>query len=258
MLLMQSIFIAAITFLGKADYWLGTAMIERPIVLGPLVGLALGNVQKGVSIGLTLELIFMGMQAIGASIPPDMVVGGVLGTAFAISSGTGTETAIAIAFPAAVLSAFIVNFFYGVIIPIMARQADKGASEDNYKKIEQVHIFSGFLFDLVFAILAGFAFYAGNAVVQSILNAIPKSIITGIQVAAGILPALGFALLIQMIATKRVIVYFFAGFLLVAYLNIPIIGVVAFAIALLGIMFSFGDFIPQNNNLEGEIKNDDF
>ena len=65
------------------------------------------------------------MQAIGASIPPDMIVGSVLGTAFAITTGKGMETAITIAMPAAILSAFVVNLFYGVITPIMAKAADR-------------------------------------------------------------------------------------------------------------------------------------
>ena len=50
-----------------------------------------------------------------------MIVGSVLGTAFAITTGKGMETAITIAMPAAILSAFVVNLFYGVITPIMAK-----------------------------------------------------------------------------------------------------------------------------------------
>ena len=89
----QAFLIALIIFVGKADYFVGTAMLGRPLVLGMLVGIALGDVSQGVIIGFQLELVFMGMQAIGASIPPDMIVGSVLGTAFAISTGNGIDTA---------------------------------------------------------------------------------------------------------------------------------------------------------------------
>ena len=74
----QAFLIALIIFVGKADYFVGTAMLGRPLVLGMLVGIALGDVSQGVIIGFQLELVFMGMQAIGASIPPDMIVGSVL------------------------------------------------------------------------------------------------------------------------------------------------------------------------------------
>lgn len=253
----QTLWIAIITFIGKADYWVGTAMLGRPIVLGPLVGLALGDLSEGIKIGLSLELIFMGMQAVGASIPPDMIVGGVLGTAFAIISEKGPESAIAIALPASVLSAFIVNFFYGVITPIMARWSDKAAQEGNYKKIEHIHIWNGFLFDLVFAVIAGIAFYVGGSAVESFLKMIPKTIMDGLQVAVGILPALGFALLLQMIASKKVVVYFFAGFILAAYSNISIIGVVAIALVLLAIFYSLSSFLPKNVVMESG-DDDDF
>lgn len=250
-MLLQACMIGLITFIGKADYWIGTAMVGRPLVLGALVGIALGDMSLGVQIGLSLELIFMGMQAIGASIPPDMIVGSVLGTAFAITSGSGTETAITIAFPAAVLSAFVVNFFYGVLTPLMARWADKSAVEGNAKGIELVHITNGFLFDLIFAIIAGFAFYAGGPAVESILNAIPESIITGLSVAVGMMPALGFALLLDMIVSKKTAVFFFAGFLLSAYFELPVLGVVAFSLVLLAIMYAYSETFGQPETAGG-------
>ena len=95
--MIQALLVGLIVFIGKADYFVGTANLGRPLVLGALVGIALGDVKTGVMLGFELELVFMGMQAIGASIPPDMIVGSVLGTAFAISTGSGVETAITIA-----------------------------------------------------------------------------------------------------------------------------------------------------------------
>ena len=64
---LQAFLIGLIVFVGKADYFVGTAMLGRPLVLGALVGLALGDVSTGVMIGFQLELVFMGMQAIGDS-----------------------------------------------------------------------------------------------------------------------------------------------------------------------------------------------
>ena len=122
----------------------------------------------------------MGMQAIGASIPPDMIVGSVLGTAFAITTGKGMETAITIAMPAAILSAFVVNLFYGVITPIMAKAADRFAEEGKYKKIEGVFLSNGFLFDLTFAVIAFGAFLFGGDSVTAVVNAIPGWLTTGI------------------------------------------------------------------------------
>ena len=196
------------------------------------------------------------MQAIGASIPPDMIVGSVLGTAFAITTGKGMETAITIAMPAAILSAFVVNLFYGVITPIMAKAADRFAEEGKYMKIEGVFLSNGFLFDLTFAVIAFGAFLFGGDSVTAVVNAIPGWLTTGIGIAAGILPALGFAQLINMIMNKKVAVFFLLGFLLSAYMGISTVGIVCFSVVIVGILLIVKDFVPNQPALQGGMDDD--
>ena len=240
----QAFLIGLIVFIGKADYFVGTAMLGRPIVLGALVGLALGDAATGTIIGFSLELVFMGMQAIGASIPPDMIVGSVLGTAFAITTGNGIDTAVTIAMPAAVLSAFIVNLFYGVITPIMARSADRFAEDDNDRGITMIFLANGFIFDVTFAVIAFVA-------------AIPAWLTTGIAIATGILPAVGFAQLITMIASKETAVFLLLGFLLAAYLGVPTLGIVCFALVIVGVLYMAHIFIPKDSQIVAAEVDDD-
>ena len=254
---LQAFLIGLIVFVGKADYFVGTAMLGRPLVLGALVGLALGDVPTGVMIGFQLELVFMGMQAIGASIPPDMIVGSVLGTAFAITTGNGIDTAVTIAMPAAVLSAFVVNLFYGAITPIMARSADKFAAEDNDKGISAIFLANGFLFDVTFGVIGFVAFMFGGDAVSALVNSIPAWLTTGITIATGILPALGFAQLVTMIVSKETAVFLLLGFLLAAYLGVPVLGIVCFAVVLVGVLMMAHIFIPsQGSALETEVDDD--
>ena len=245
--------------MGKADYFVGTAMLGRPLVLGMLVGIALGDVSQGVIIGFQLELVFMGMQAIGASIPPDMIVGSVLGTAFAISTGNGIDTAVTIAMPAAILSAFVVNLFYGVITPLMARTADKFAAEDNDKGISAVFLANGFLFDVTFGVIGFVAFMFGGDAVSAFVASIPAWLTAGITIATGILPALGFAQLVTMIASKETAVFLLLGFVLAAYLGVPVLGIVCFAVVIVGILFMAHIFMPSQGSAlmtEGEDDNE--
>lgn len=81
MTIVHALLLGALAFIGKLDLATGTSMISRPIVLGPLVGLVLGNFEAGVKIGATLELAFLGQYSVGAYIPPNVIVGGILGTA---------------------------------------------------------------------------------------------------------------------------------------------------------------------------------
>ena len=108
-MIVQAILIGLIAAWGSLDYAFGTLYTFRPIVLGPLVGLVLGDVKTGVEIGASLELLFMGAISVGAYIPPDVNIGGVLATAFAISMGKGVDAAVALAMPIAVISLGIGN-----------------------------------------------------------------------------------------------------------------------------------------------------
>ena len=77
-MLTSAILVAVIMFLVKtADHTLGQPLIERPLICGALVGLALGDLQQGIIIGATLELIFLGTITIGGSVPADLAVGSV-------------------------------------------------------------------------------------------------------------------------------------------------------------------------------------
>ena len=58
------ILITLIAFIGYSEDFLGTTLISRPIVLGPLVGLILGHFTTGVITGATLELVFIGVMSI--------------------------------------------------------------------------------------------------------------------------------------------------------------------------------------------------
>lgn len=77
-------------------------------------------------------------------------------------------------------------------------------------------------------------------------------------VASGMLAAVGFALLLKMMWTKKLAVYFFIGFMMTTYLNLPLM-----AVAVLGILYVIVLYfeIPRNvavqkNAEEEELFND--
>ena len=81
----QTLMIFVVAVLGYLNSYLASAMICRPMVMGTLVGLVLGDLQTGVMVGATLELVWLGAMAIGASNPPDMISGSIIGTAYVIA-----------------------------------------------------------------------------------------------------------------------------------------------------------------------------
>lgn len=76
-MLVQAILVGLVGAFGCLDYQLGTLYAFRPIVLCPLVGLVLGDLQTGLAVGASLELLFMGSISIGAYVPPNETVGGI-------------------------------------------------------------------------------------------------------------------------------------------------------------------------------------
>ena len=99
-------------------------MLSRPLVTCTLAGLVMGDITQGIIIGATLELAFVGSFSIGASIPPEIISGSVLGTAFAIGAGKSTEIALALGIPIASLVLLVKNLCFLFILPYFVHQAD--------------------------------------------------------------------------------------------------------------------------------------
>jgi fructoselysine and glucoselysine-specific PTS system IIC component len=233
----STVWIFLIACFGYSDYFTGKSMQTRPLVLGPLVGLALGDFQQGIIIGATMELAMMGAVGIGAALPPEVVSGGILGTAFAIIGHKDAGMAIALGLPIAMLVMLLRNLLFVAIDPIFAKKADIYAEKGDTAGVSRMHWFGGILgMYLPLAILVAISFRLGGGVMQQVLNLIPQFIQTGLSISAGILPALGFAILLRMILNKEIVGYLIIGFVLTAYLKLPVIGVALLAVGILAIL----------------------
>ena len=228
---MQALLVGLVAFVGFLECGIGNSMIQRPIVMGPLVGLVLGDLTMGLQVGATLELAFMGTQAIGSALPPEITAGGILGTAFAITSGAGVEAAIALCLPIASLALIVKNLYYVVVRGWMLHMSDTCAAAGDEAGVARWHWISFLSYVVVMSVICGAAFAVGGPAVEAVLAVIPDFVQDGLTVASGILPALGFAQLASMLFNKDVAPYFFVGFLISAYLGVPVLGV-----ALLGVL----------------------
>lgn len=205
-MLVQAILIGLIAMFVTFEWMFGTNLGSRPIITGMLVGLVMGDLKTGIILGATLEMVFIGSITLGAAVPPDVITGGILGAAFAISTGKGADVALALAFPIATLYLVVDNVLtLGIIL-------------------------GGFVVkSLPRGIICAVAFYLGTPVMNRVLEAIPAFVQNGLVAAAGFIPALGIALLAQMILSKKTMVYFILGFALAAYLKIPMLGIAMMA-----------------------------
>lgn len=226
----------------------GDCQLERPLVIGPIVGLVLGDVQSGLIIGANLELVFMGAQAIGGSVPSNVAIASSLGTAAAIYSGTGLEGAMVVAIPVAVVASTFETFakaFSAFFVHIADNYAEKG----NYKGIcAMVHLGNLFHFSAYF-IPTFLGLFFGVEYVTALMNAIPTNVMNGISTVGALLPALGFGLLLNNLGSINYIGYFFIGFGLSAY--IPAFGVMG--IAFIGAAFAAVYAFNKISSSEGDL-----
>ena len=160
-MLTQAILIGLIAALGKFDFQVGTLYAFRPIVLCPLVGLVLGDLQSALAIGASLELLFMGSISIGAYVPPDETIGGVLACAFAIQLGQSIEAAIALAMPIATLCLAIKNII-NAVMPMFVDAADRFAAKGNLSGIYAMHWAIGLVGMINAFIIVTLSFYLGR------------------------------------------------------------------------------------------------
>lgn len=238
-LLVQTLLIAAVAAFGFAHDGLGSMMTNRPIIIAPLVGLVLGDLKTGIMAGATLELIWLGAFPVGASCPPEMVSGAIIGTSFVINTGSEPSAAVALAVPVATLVLMLKNALrVFVTSPVFCANADKYAAKGNTKGVERQQQF-GYYFEIIsLSLIVAVAYYLGTPVIQQIVNAIPPFINHGLEIATGIIPAIGFTMLVKMIMTKDVAAFFFGGFLLSAYLHIPVLGVALMACVIVAVILT--------------------
>ena len=248
--MLNTILVGLAAFFGFLECGIGNSMVQRPIVMGPLVGLILGDVQTGLSVGATLELAFMGSQAIGAALPPEITAGGILGTAFAITSGAGADVAVALALPIATVALLAKNTYYLVVRSALLHASDKCAEKGDYNGVARIHMFSFLSYAAVMAVIIAICFQAGSPAVEAFLAMVPQFIMDGLSVASGVLPALGFAMLANMLLNKKVAPFFIIGFVLAAYLGMPVLG-----IAILGVMIAL--LLMNGNNSGVEVSEDE-
>ncbi|WP_338842116.1 PTS sugar transporter subunit IIC [Enterococcus faecalis] len=230
-----------IAFFAYMHSWFGSTMWNRPIVVAPLVGLALGDLDTEIKLGATLELVFMGAFPVGASNPPDFVSGTIIATAYVIMSGQSISSAVVLAVPIATLVLLIDNLQMTFLLTGASHLADKEAKRGNIQGVERIQLIAGVGNKVLLALIVALGFYLGVPFIEKVLSYVPDFITHGLDIAAGIIPAIGFAMLARMMVTKKMIPFLLLGFLFAAYLKISVVGIALFGIVIVLLYMNMSD-----------------
>ena len=76
--ILQILLIFLITFIAAIDQFSFLESLYQPIVTGMVVGLILGDLQTGLIVGGTYQLMTIGNMPVGGAQPPNAVIGGIM------------------------------------------------------------------------------------------------------------------------------------------------------------------------------------
>ena len=222
-------------------YWLavgnlpfvGLWSLQRPLVCGALTGLILGHPVEGAVIGATINLVYLGFMSAGGSMPADMGLAGVLGTAYAICGGLDADTALAIAVPIGILGTIVwagrMTFDCAFV-----HMADRYIENGEYNKIWRANVlFPQIMCFCMTAIPCTLAAYFGANYISNILDLLSGRVLSVFQIIGGLMPCLGIAITLQYIYKGESKIFLFAGFLLAVYSGLPLLtlGIIALIVA---------------------------
>ena len=235
--LIQALMVAIFAGIAGIDLFNVLTHIHRPIIAGPIVGILMGNPEAGLVAGASFELMWMGLVPLAGAQPPNVIIG----TAFVIATGKTAQEAIVVAIPFALFVQVCITFLFTAFSPLM-KKADHYADTLNYGGIAKLNYLGMTILFLFYSIVTFLVVYLGAAQAAKYVAFVPKWITEGLGMAGGLMPAIGFGILLNIMLRKEYVAYYILGFVLAAYLQQPLL-----AIALIGVVFALIEYFLRDN-----------
>ncbi|EFU1523459.1 PTS sugar transporter subunit IIC, partial [Salmonella enterica] len=223
-----------VAFIAILSNWWVSHLLTRswlyPIISGFLVALALGSPIEGMKAAAYINLAYLGWMTVGGTMPGNLPVASVFGTAMTILSGAAPSTAVVFAVPFSLLG--ILTFQASMSFnALWVHKAEAMLDRGNITGMRMMNYIPSFFVNMVLVGIPAFCMvYFGADFMKNMLTMIPQSLVNAFEVIGGIMPALGIAMLVSFLGKKRLMPFFFLGFFLVAYLNLGIMAIAVFAV----------------------------
>ncbi|MFL2061821.1 PTS mannose/fructose/sorbose/N-acetylgalactosamine transporter subunit IIC [Marinilactibacillus psychrotolerans] len=239
-LLFQATLISFLCYLGALSTpWVfgltgGWYTLSRPLVSGLLIGIILGDVTKGVIIGVAIQAVYIALVTPGGQMPADLNFVAYPAVALAILSDVSTEVAVTLATTIGIIGTIVFNF-YQVSNSFWNHRAIKAIEEENDKGFHFNTIVGPQLLNFILRFIPSFlVIYFGSGFARQLLDSMPQYVIDAMQYLGGALPAIGVVMLLTAVVKENIMILFFLfGFICVVFLNLNMIAlaIVAGAIA---------------------------
>ena len=242
MSVISMVLVVIVAFLAGMEGVLDEFQFHQPLVACTLIGLVTGQLVPCIILGGSLQMIALGWANIGAAVAPDAALAAVASAIILVQGGqgrAGVDTAIAVAIPLAVAGLFL-TMIVRTLSVICVHQMDAAAEKGSFGGVELWHIIAIALQGIRIAIPAAALLAIPSSAVAAALNSMPAWLTDGMSIGGGMVVAVGYAMVINMMATKEVWPFFAIGFCLAAVSDLTLIalGVIAVSMALIYLKLS--------------------
>ncbi|MFC4618766.1 PTS galactosamine transporter subunit IIC [Camelliibacillus cellulosilyticus] len=216
--LTQGILLAILAIITGFDFWLEALYIFRPMIVCTIAGIILGDVTLGVVAGGLTELAFAGLTPAGGTQPPNPILAGIMTVVIAYTTGTSPAASIGLALPFSFLMQYIILLYYSVFSVFMGK-ADKYAEEVNLRAFARINIITTLIVGITYGVIVFLSAYVAQTPMRHLVEAMPNWLAHGFEIAGGILPAVGFGLLLRVMLKGRFVPYLLIGFLAASFIK---------------------------------------
>ena len=236
------ILVFIVAFLAGVEGILDEFEFHQPLVACTLIGLVTGHLPECLILGGSLQMIALGWANIGAAVSPDAALAAVASAIILVLGGQGSkgvDTAIAVAVPLAVAGLFLTMVVRTISVAVV-HQMDRAAENANFRMIEVWQLIAIALQGLRIAIPAMALCFIPAEIVQNFLSSMPAWLTDGMSIGGGMVVAVGYAMVINMMATPEVWPFLIIGFCLAAIGDLTLIalGAIGICIALIYLKLS--------------------
>ncbi|MBF0787001.1 MULTISPECIES: PTS sugar transporter subunit IIC [unclassified Streptococcus] len=233
----QIVLLTLLAVVCGLDPYISGLQLSKPAIAGFLAGLIMGDIQTGLFVGSTLQLMVLGVGTFGGASIPDFASGAIIGTALGVVSGKDLEFAIGLSVPVGLLM---------VQLDILARfcnvfflhRIDKHIENKEFYKINREAWFSLLPIGLSRAFPVAMPLFFGNQMIEKVTAYAPEWLMGGLRLAGATLPVVGIAILLRYLPVKKFIPFLLIGYLLAAYLHVPMMGIALFGAACAALHFN--------------------
>jgi len=183
------------------------------------------------------------------------MTGAIVGTAVAALSNEPLSVAItqgiAVAVPVSLLMTQL-DILGRSITTVFIHGADHYAETHNERGIVWMHWLGQLPWGLSRAIPLFFAIWLGAGPIQNLVSVIPAWLTNGFTAMGHLLPALGFGILLTYLPLPKYWGFFVLGFVLFAYLKMPLIGIMLAVLAVVAIYNYLSSRIERVESVQAE------